>query len=41
MGIQRQMLKGGLIGMWQLLNDPGTQDALRLIAMVSWKLRKR
>jgi uncharacterized protein YjgD (DUF1641 family) len=35
------MPKGGLIGMWQLLNDPGTQDALRLIAMVSWKLRKR
>lgn len=35
------MPKGGLGGLWQLIKDPGTQDALRFMAMVSWKLRKR
>jgi len=35
------MPKGGLGGLWQLAKDPGTQDALRLMALVSWKMRKR
>jgi uncharacterized protein YjgD (DUF1641 family) len=33
--------KGGLGGLWQLVKDPGTQDALRIMALVSWKLRER
>ncbi|MGH8736213.1 MAG: hypothetical protein ACREU5_03690 [Burkholderiales bacterium] len=35
------MPKGGLSGVWQLAKDPGTQDALRFMALVSWKLRKQ
>ena len=35
------MPKGGLAGLWQLAKDPGTQDALRFMALVSWQLRKR
>jgi len=34
------MPKGGLGGLWQLVKDPGTQDALRFMAQVSWKMRK-
>lgn len=33
--------KGGLGGLWQLAKDPGTQDALRFMALVSKQLRKR
>ena len=33
--------KGGLGGLWQLAKDPGTQDALRFISLVSRQLRKR
>ena len=33
--------KGGLGGLWQLAKDPGTQDALRFMALVSRQLRKR
>ena len=33
--------RGGLGGLWQLAKDPGTQDALRFIALVSKRLRKR
>jgi uncharacterized protein YjgD (DUF1641 family) len=32
--------KGGIGGLWQLIKDPGTQDALRIMSLVSWKLRK-
>ncbi|MGH8747349.1 MAG: hypothetical protein ACREUK_12775 [Burkholderiales bacterium] len=35
------MPKGGLSGIWQLARDPGTQDALRFMALVSWKVRKQ
>ena len=33
--------KGGLGGLWQLAKDPGTQDALRFMALVSRQLRQR
>ena len=33
--------KGGIGGLWQLAKDPGTQDALRFMALVSKQLRKR
>ena len=33
--------KGGLMGLLQLAKDPGTQDALRFMALVSKQLRKR
>lgn len=33
--------KGGIGGLWQLATDPGTQDALRFMALVSKQLRKR
>ena len=33
--------KGGLGGLWQIATDPGTQDALRFMALVSKRLRKR
>ena len=33
--------KGGFGGLWQLVTDPGTQDALRFMALVSRQLRKR
>jgi uncharacterized protein YjgD (DUF1641 family) len=33
--------QGGLGGLWQLARDPGTQDALRFLALMSRKLRKR
>jgi uncharacterized protein YjgD (DUF1641 family) len=33
--------KGGFGGLWQLAKDPGTQDALRFMALVSRQLRKR
>ena len=33
--------KGGFGGLWQLAKDPGTQDALRFLALVSRQLRKR
>ena len=31
----------GFGGLWQLVTDPGTQDALRFMALVSRQLRKR
>ena len=34
------MPKGGIAGLWQLAKDPGTQDALRFMALVSWQMRK-
>ncbi|BAU49754.1 hypothetical protein SVA_3206 [Sulfurifustis variabilis] len=33
--------KGGLGGLWQLAKDPGTQGALRFVALVSRQSRKR
>lgn len=33
--------KGGIGGLWQLAKNPGTQDALRFMALVSKQLRKR
>ena len=33
--------KGGLAGLWQIVTDPGTQEALRFMALVSKQLRKR
>jgi len=33
--------RGGLMGLLQLARDPGTQDALRFMALVSKQLRKR
>ncbi len=33
--------KGGIGGLWQLAKDPGTQEALRFMALVSKQLRKR
>jgi uncharacterized protein YjgD (DUF1641 family) len=33
--------KGGIGGLWQLVKDPGTQDALRFMALVSKQLRNR
>ena len=33
--------KGGILGLLQLAKDPGTQDALRFMALVSRQLRKR
>jgi len=32
--------RGGLGGLWQIAKDPGTQDALRFMALVSKRLRK-
>ena len=32
--------KGGVGGLWQIAKDPGTQDALRFMALVSKRLRK-
>ena len=32
--------RGGLGGLWQIAKDPGTQDALRFVALVSKRLRK-
>lgn len=32
--------RGGLGGLWQIATDPGTQDALRFMALVSRQLRK-
>jgi len=33
--------KGGIGGLWQMAKDPGTQDALRFMGLVSKQLRKR
>lgn len=33
--------KGGIGGLWQLAKDPGTQDALRFLGLVSKQLRTR
>ncbi|MHB8729401.1 MAG: helical membrane plugin domain-containing protein [Sulfuricaulis sp.] len=33
--------KGGVAGLWQIARDPDTQEALRFLALVSGRLRKR